>query len=196
MNKNSFLRSTKICVALLALTMGFMSCNENTATAQSKTAVSSKLKVAPEMDIHVAVVAGNIEAVKQHIAAGTDLNEKDAMGGSSPLITACLFDRKEIAKLLIDAGANINFQNNDGSTPLHVAAFFCKPDMVQLLMENNASKTLKNKYNNTAYEIVTSPFSTVKSIYEQMKQILEPMGVKLDLPYIEKTRPVIAGMLK
>jgi len=32
---------------------------------------------APDINIHKAAQAGNIEAVKQHLAAGTDVNAKD-----------------------------------------------------------------------------------------------------------------------
>lgn len=155
-----------------------------------------ELRQTNEINIHEAVVTNNISAVKKYIAAKKNLNEKDPMGGSSPLITACLYEKKEIAQLLIKAGADINFQNNDGSTPLHISAFFCKPEMVKLLLAQKANKTIKNKYGSTAIETVSAPFSTVKSIYEQMKQMLEPMGAKLDLAHIEKTRPIIAKMLK
>jgi hypothetical protein len=194
--KNILLINSKFFVALFSLTFGLTACNENSANAQKNSATSATKQAAPKIDIHTAVASGNIAAVKQHIAAGTDINLKDAMGGSSPLITACLYEQKQIAKLLIDAGANLGFKNNDGSTPLHVAAFFCKPDMVKLLLEKKANKTIKNKYGSTALETVSNPFSEVKTLYEQMKQMLEPIGVKLDLGYIEKTRPVIAAMLK
>ena len=177
---------------LMLLTCFLFSCKENNATAQKNTPAVT----APKIDIHTAVITGNAEAIKQHIAAGSNLNKKDAMGGSSPLISACLYEKKEIAQLLIDAGADINFKNNDGSTPLHIAAFFCKPEMVKLLLEKKASKTVKNNYSSTAYETVATPYASVETIYEQMKQMLEPMGVKLDLAYIEKTRPAIAAMLK
>jgi uncharacterized protein len=181
---------------LILLICLLTSCTNNDATAQQKKPVTTNDKVDPKVDIHTAVATGNIDAVKQHIAAGTDIDQKDALGGSSPLITACLYAQNAIAKLLIEAGANINFQNNDGSTALHVAAFFCKPEMVKLLLEKKADKTVKNKYKSTACESVAGSYNTVKQIYEQMKQMLEPMGVQLDLAYIEKTRPSIAAMLK
>lgn len=161
-------------------------------TAQGQTV---KIK-APEVDIHTAVVTGNTEAVKQHIAAGSDLNAKDPFGGSSPLISAAVFGKTDMARILLDAGVDINFQNNDGSTALHSAAFFCRPEIVKLLLEKKADKTVKNKYGATAYDNVVAPFSQMKDAYDMMGNILGPMGLKLDYAYIEKTRPEIAEMLK
>jgi len=54
---------------------------------------------APDISIHDAARDGNIEAVKQHIAAGTDVNAK-TNAGMTPLSVANVFDRTEIADLL------------------------------------------------------------------------------------------------
>ena len=137
-----------------------------------------------------------MEAVKQHIAAGSDLNVRDPFGGSSPLISAAVFGKTEMAKVLIDAGVDLNFQNSDGSTALHTAAFFCRPEIVKLLLEKNVDRTIKNKYEATAYDNVALPFTQMKDAYDMMGNVLGPMGLKLDYAYIEKTRPEIAAMLK
>lgn len=170
-------------------------CSDQKATAQKGLSNQSKVK-APSIDIHTAVVSGDVEAIKQHIAAGSNINEKDPYGGSSPLISASLFGKAEIAKMLIDAGADINIQNNDGSTALHTAAFFCRPEIVKMLLDRNANKTIRNNYKSTAYESVAGSFNEVKSTYEMMEKMLGPMGLTLDFVYLEKTRPVIASMLK
>lgn len=156
---------------------------------------NSKVKP-PQVDIHTAVVTDNLDALRQHIAAGSNLNEKDPFGGSSPLISAALFGKTEMAKMLIDAGADINVQNNEGSTALHTASFFCRPAIVKMLLDKAADKEIKNKYGSTAYESVAGSYSDVKSVYEMIEKMLSPMGLKLDYPYIEKTRPAIASMLK
>lgn len=182
-----------IRILMLFTVLLLAACRDHQANAQQGKPATMK---APAIDIHTAVATGNMQAVQQHLSAGTDINMKDAMGGSSPLITAALYDQLEIATYLIGKGADLNFRNNDGSTPLHVAAFFCKPRIVKLLLDQKANRMIKNKYGDTPYQVVAAPFSSVKPIYVQMKQMLEPIGVKIDLAEVEKLRPEIASMLK
>ncbi len=198
--KTSNINALKVFVTItfFALLITFISCKDKNEPAQKETSSGvSKTEVKPpQVDIHTAVVTDNIEALKQHIAAGSNLNEKDPFGGSSPLITASVFGKTLMSKTLLKAGADINFQNNDGSTALHTAAFFCRPEIVKMLLDQGADKTIKNNIGATAYESVAGPFSEVKNAYDMMSQILGPMGLKLDYAYLEKTRPEIATMLK
>lgn len=192
---NSFNLSTGITV-LLILIITIACKKEESGKSENPAAPSQTTSEPPQVDIHTAVVTGNLEALKQHIAAGTNINEKDPFGGSSPLISAAVFGKPDAARLLIDAGADLNFQNNDGSTALHTAAFFCRPEIVKMLLDKGADKSIKNKYNATAYNNVAGPFSDLKDAYAMMEKMLGPMGLKLDYAYIEKTRPEIAAMLK
>ena len=162
----------------------------------SATSTSQAEVKAPQIGIHTAVLTDNLDALQQHIAAGSNLDEKDPYVGSSPLIIASLFDKTEMARTLIEAGADINFKNNDGSTPLHTASFFCRPEIVKLLLDKGADKTIRNNFGGTAYEAVAGAFGDVKNTYNILGKMLGPLGLKLDYPYIEKTRPEIAAMLK
>lgn len=188
------------CRVLIAITLFVMliimaSCKENTVSAQNGS-VSKTSSKPPAIDIHTAIVTDNMKALKEHIAAGSNLNAKDPIGGSSPLISACLFGKTEMAKALIDAGADLNFRNNDGSTALHTASFFCRTEIVRMLLDKGVDKTIRNKYGSTAYESVAGPFADVKKSYDILGKMLGPMGLKLDNAYLEKTRPEIAAMLK
>ena len=71
----------------------------------------------PDISIHGAANRGNIEAVKQHLAAGTDVNAKNEFG-SAPLHYAAVNDHKEIIELLIATGADVNARDKGGFTPL------------------------------------------------------------------------------
>lgn len=169
----------------------------NKSNSQADTKVEAKTIIeAPQMDIQTAILSDNIEAVEQHIKAGTNLNKKDAMSGSTPLITAASFGKIDIAKALIEAGADLSTKNNDGSTALHVASFFCRVEIVQALIDAQAEKTARNNFGATARETVMGPFDEIKPIYEMLQQQLGPLGLQIDLTEIEKTRPVIAMMLQ
>ncbi len=150
----------------------------------------------PSMDIHSAVIANDMKAVKQHIEYGTDIDEKDPFGGGSPLILAALLDKQDMVKVFLEAGADINFTNNDGSTALHTAAFFCRKEVTQILLENGADKNIRNNFGSTAMESLMAPYADVKPIYDLMGQQLGAMGLKIDHSYLETARPVVAEMLK
>ena len=70
----------------------------------------------PSEDIHQAAYDGNIEAVKQHLDAGADVNAKNEWGDgeSTPLHYAALNGQKEIAELLIAKGADVNAKDGIG----------------------------------------------------------------------------------
>lgn len=150
----------------------------------------------PTMDIHTAAVLGDMQAIGQHIEAGSDLNEREPTMGSTPLISAAVFGKTGVAEALIRAGADVNLQNREGSTALHTAAFLCRPEIVEMLLENGADPSLKNVYGSTPLQAVAGPFEQVRAIYDEFSRELGPMGFKLDYSYVEETRPRIASMLR
>ncbi|WP_138433973.1 ankyrin repeat domain-containing protein [Winogradskyella algicola] len=192
--------SIKVQVKFLALiiciiAISFTSCSQKDET-KNTTATSNKKIAKPSIDIHGAVVTGNLKAVKQHIDAGTDINQKEAMSASTPLMSAVTFNKPRIAKALIDANANLSVKNNDGSTALHNAAFFGRIEMVKMLLDAGADKSVKNNFGATPRETVLGEFEEIKPIYEMLSMQLQPMGFTLDLDELEKARPVVAMILQ
>jgi ankyrin repeat protein len=94
----------------------------------------------PNISIHKAAKDGNIKAVKQHIAAGTDVNAKDKHGGaplhSATLHSAIFPHHKEVVELLIAAGADVNAKDKRGKTPLDRAIDFKHPETAALLRKH------------------------------------------------------------
>jgi len=183
--------SLKVFMSIVLVIIFLLACSETDGRKKNESGIDK-----PEMNIHAAVLAGELEIVRQHIKAGTNINEIEPMSGSTPLISAATFGKTNIAEALVKAGADLTISNNDGSTPLHSAAFFCRVDIVQLLINVNADKTLRNNFGATPRETVMGPFSEIKPIYEMMQQQLEPLGMQLDMEQLEKTRPVIGMMLQ
>jgi ankyrin repeat protein len=71
-----------------------------------------------DKSIFIASGVGDLEAVKQHVAAGADVNAKDN-NGWTPLHFAS--DRKNVAEFLIKKGADVNAKDKYGDTPLDLA---------------------------------------------------------------------------
>ena len=90
---------------------------------------------APEISIYMAAVEGDIEAIKQHIVAGTDANSKDpkSRSGVTGLHGAAESGHVEIAELLIAEGANVNEMSKVG-THLLLAAAFGKKEILELFI--------------------------------------------------------------
>ena len=99
-------------------------------------------KSGAEDSIQVAASVGNIEAVKQHLAAGADVNAKDDWG-MTPLFYAAAEGHKEIVELLIAADADVNVADMSSMTPLHFAVVFGHKEIVELLIANGADVNAK-----------------------------------------------------
>ena len=184
--KNTFLRFGLIIISIVFIS----------ACGRSEGRPEQDKAEVPQQDIFTAVLMGDYKAVVQHIEAGTDLNQVEPEGGSTPLITAIVFGKKDISKALIDAGADLEIKNNEGATALLVAALFCRTETLNLLLEAGADPSITNNYGATALQTVEIPFDSIKPIYDEISKGLGPLGLKLDYKRLEDERPVIADILK
>ena len=85
----------------------------------------------------------NIEVVKQHLAAGTDVNVKNR-GGQVPLHQAAMRGYKEIVELLLAKGADVNAKDENGFTLLHDVALGGQKEIAELLIANDADVNAKD----------------------------------------------------
>jgi ankyrin repeat protein len=102
-------------------------------------------KQEPAVRIWDAAAQGNIEAISQYLDAGGDINETFVLpgtpgSGGTPLHIAVLTDQMEVARLLLEKGANINAKAVDeaGGTPLYWAAEIGRLDIAKMLVEAGA----------------------------------------------------------
>jgi len=124
----------------------------------------------PDISIYDAANDGNIEAVKQHLAAGTDVNVKDKVGGT-PLHRAAYKGHKEIVELLIDNGADVNAERHetvrvpaDKVTPIQEAAFAASEatyktylEIMSILIAAGADVNAKVPFNTPLEAVIRLP---------------------------------------
>ena len=92
------------------------------------------------VDIWEAARTGNVEAVKQHLAAGTDVNAKTG-SGRTPLHYAAREGHKEINDLLLANGADVNAKNDESGTPLDWAECCADKKETTDLLRKHGGKT-------------------------------------------------------
>ena len=148
---------------------------------------------APDVSIFDAAGNGNVDAIKQHIAAGTDIDQKKPGTGNTPLNIACSMGQTEVAKALIEAGAAIEAKGNEQTTPLFNAAFLCHTKAVQLLLEHDANAHATDKNGTPLVDVMAAPWEAVAGIYQLVYSLI---GVEFDAEEKRTTRPVILKMLK
>ncbi|MGD1855710.1 MAG: ankyrin repeat domain-containing protein [Leptolyngbyaceae cyanobacterium] len=97
-----------------------------------------------------ATLVGDVDAVRSQLAAGTDPDI--VYNTNTPLIYAARDGFIEIARLLIDHGADVNWIDGEGVTPLILASFKDHIELVQLLLDHGADPTVRDQWNQTALD--------------------------------------------
>jgi len=118
------------------------------------------------MSIHKAAGDGNIEAVKQYLDGGADVNAK-YVAGWTPLQFATEKGHKEIADLLIANGADVNVKMKDGDTPLDSVEYVHESDHspVERATKKETANLLRKHGGKTAEELkATGNWSTQRTI--------------------------------
>ena len=96
---------------------------------------------APKGFVHIYAREGDIAAVKQHLAAGTDVNATDEFLGMTILHDAVLGGQKEIVEFLIAEGADVNAMGRTSLTPLDTALKASLNKEIADLLRKHGGKT-------------------------------------------------------
>ena len=102
--------------------------------------------------------------IKLLLENGADPQEVDITFGIPMLGWACLYGNEQIARLLIDSGADVNGPDRNGSCPLHQSAFMGHFEIVDLLIRSGAVPTIKGKRSETAIDSTRVDWKTTTFI--------------------------------
>jgi hypothetical protein len=102
--------------------------------------------------IHTAAYRGDAAEVRGLLAAGVNPDERNDYHASTPL---CVARTPEVAKLLIDAKANVNAVNKNQMTPLHYAK---DAKIAQMLVHAGATLECRNFHGETPLDYARVSF--------------------------------------
>jgi len=137
-----------------------------------------------------AIARGDLDAVQRHIAHGAGVNEPDPKSGAVPLSVAALHDRLDLARYLIEHGADVSSANRDGNTPLHTAAFLGRTELVKLLIEKGARLSQRNHRKESPADVVSGAWNA--GLEQFYGFIAASADVNMDLDFIRQERPRLA----
>merc|ERR1711937_244593 len=125
---------------------------QGTIASEGQAASSEPVVEEEEVDLHGAVSSSDLDAVKELLKAGADVNEKDEEGRSA-LHFACGYGEIACAEYLIENGADVDILDDSKNSSLHYAAGYGEKASVELLLKHKAKKELLNNDKHTAYDI-------------------------------------------
>ena len=89
-------------------------------------------------DLTSRVATGSERQVEEILLRPQDPNLLDIWGNMTPLIAASLRNQPRMARLLLEAGADVNFIDDLGKTPLSIACESAGTEMVEILLNASA----------------------------------------------------------
>lgn len=97
-----------------------------------------------------ATLAGDLSTVQSLLDRGTEPNL--TYHSNTALTYAARDGLTDIARLLLDQGADVNWIDREGVTPLILAAFKNHLELAQLLLNQGADLTVKDQWGRTALD--------------------------------------------
>jgi ankyrin repeat protein len=119
----------------------------------------------------------NLNLVSDLIVLGANVDWQDEDNfNRTPLHEAAIYGNVEIARMLIDAGADLNLQTNGGRTPLHRAAYYGNVEIARILIDARANLDLQDEDGET-------PLHGAASWGEvEITRMLIDAGARKDIP--------------
>ncbi|MCH2571543.1 MAG: ankyrin repeat domain-containing protein, partial [Planctomycetes bacterium] len=146
-----------------------------------------------EDSIWTAVRRGDVEELKEHLADGAEVNERND-DGTTLLSMAALAGEIETVQLLIDEGADLDAKNNDGNTALHGTAFLGRLEMTNLLIESGADVNIRNNDGTTPLDNAAAEWS--QELEGAVGVIAGILRIKAEVSEVKVGRPRVAAVLR
>ncbi|WP_264705088.1 ankyrin repeat domain-containing protein [Wolbachia endosymbiont (group A) of Gymnosoma rotundatum] len=121
--------------------------------------------------LHLAARLGNLEAVKDLLGKGANVNAQNDTR-ETPLHVAAKKGHKDVVEALLNVnGINVNAQDKYDSTPLHRAAKEVHKDVVEALLDKGANVDAEDENGDTPFDLTTN--QDIQTLLQNTDELLE-----------------------
>lgn len=144
------------------------------STIQSPRRTDTEMSVNTPLAIWSLASSESIDELKTRLitASEEEINAQDPDIGDSALHYSATRNNTDIARLLIEHGANMNLPNNYGRTPFHLTTLNNSVDVAEVLLDAGADFETKDQWGE-------SPLSTASSYRQVISTMLVERGATL-----------------
>ena len=138
------------------------------------------VETADFLPIHSAARMRDVATVLKELESGVEVDlvgerAKNGDGGNTALWYAAQGPWPggiEVAKVLVDAGAEVNRQCEHGRTALHMAAAWGHLDLVKFLLEKSADPSIRDEENMTPAMVARYGYSSNRVTHDERQDVL------------------------
>ncbi|WP_265023276.1 ankyrin repeat domain-containing protein [Wolbachia endosymbiont (group A) of Epistrophe grossularia] len=124
--------------------------------------------------LHLAARLGNLEAVKDLLGKGANVNAQNDTR-ETPLHVAAKKGHKDVVEALLNVnGINVNAQDKYDSTPLHRAAKEVHKDVVEALLDKGANVDAEDENGDTPLDLATT--QDIRTLLQNTDELLKAAG--------------------
>ena len=131
--------------------------------------------------LHMSAFGGNVANSELLIRKGAEVNVRaKSRFLNTPLQTALLTGQYDVAKLLIEHGADVLVRQAKGFTPMHEAAILGRADLIELLLAHGA------EINSMADNGSTPLAEAIRGHHDEVAALLKSKGGKVEPTPVEE----------
>ena len=140
------------------------------------------VRTSAEIELHQAAMQGDIAAMRQAIAEGANVNAPDEEHYITPLLWACYSESLDAVVFLVNAGAQVNYADENLDTPLYNAIGKGHVEMVKFLIDSGANWHVLDGCGFTALEAAVAYETAFLDSRIQIVDLILSLGYDVNAP--------------
>ncbi len=141
------MKSSKTLALLVCMLTALVACSRESVSPPTTPVIAGLTRA--DLALFQAVDDGDVKKIRSFISHGANVNIRRRPWNMTPLLFS-IQKRADVAKVLVESGADVNAADRDGATALMKAVQIGNLQTVKLLLKNGAKTETRDRFDETA----------------------------------------------